>query len=105
MIETYDRDGNPIDEQTWAVLHADPEYKRVAFEEFDGGGVSVSTVWLGLNHEWDARRPPLIFETMVFGGKLDGEQWRFSTEEDALKGHALVVQLVLAAYAPGADAE
>ena len=100
----FDRNGEPIDRDTWSRLSADHEYKRVALEKFDGG-VEVSTVWLGLNHQWDDNRPPLIFETMVFGGKLDGEQWRYTTEEQAIKGHAMVVQLVLAAYAPGADAE
>jgi hypothetical protein len=103
VIEYYDRNGVPMSQTAW--LSVDRDYKRVALEEFDGGGVSVSTVWLGLNHEWDERRPPLIFETMVFGGKLDGEQWRYSTEQQALDGHAEAVALVLATYAPGADAE
>jgi hypothetical protein len=102
VIEYYDRDGVPMSRSAWSAKFGDYEYKRVAMETFDGG-VEVSTVWLGLNHQWNPDAPPEIFETMVFGGKLDGEQWRYATEEQAMKGHAIVVQLVLAAYAPGAD--
>lgn len=54
----------------------------------------VSTVWLGLDHQY-GDGPPLIFETMVFPGKddigeLDCE--RYSTEADALAGHAALCE-------------
>ena len=104
MIEYYDRDGVPMSQSAWMAKFEDREYKRVATETFDGG-VEVSTVWLGLNHNWDPDGLPLIFETMVFGGKKDGEQWRYSTEALAIEGHAAVVRLVLAAYAPGRATE
>ena len=39
---------------------------------------TVSTVFLGLNHQFVSGRP-LLFETMVLGGPLNGEQWRCST--------------------------
>src|SRR5215831_21381642 len=29
-------------------------------------GYWVSTVFLGLDHQWNRRRPPLLFETMAF---------------------------------------
>jgi hypothetical protein len=34
-------------------------------------GVRVSTVFLGLDHSWNVG-PPVLFETMIFGGELDG---------------------------------
>lgn len=46
----------------------------------------VSTVFLSLNHQWNDG-PPLIFETMVFGGRFDQTQERYATEEEALAGH------------------
>ena len=52
--------------------------------------VMVSTVFLSLNHNWDDGEP-LLFETMVFGGKLNGELWRCSTWEEAEKNHKKVV--------------
>ncbi len=46
----------------------------------------VSTIFLGLNHNWGPGSP-LIFETMVFGGKHDQEMDRYSTWEEAEEGH------------------
>lgn len=46
----------------------------------------ISTVWLGM--DVTPRAKPIIFETMIFGGPLDGYQWRYTTEDDAFKGHA-----------------
>ena len=51
------------------------------------GGVRVSTVFLGLNHNWGGGRP-LLFETMVFGGPHDENQNRYATWEEAEAGHA-----------------
>jgi hypothetical protein len=48
--------------------------------------VSVSTVFLGLDHQF-GEGPPLIFETMVFGGPLDQQEERYSTWEEAEAGH------------------
>ena len=68
----------------------DGNYKRVA--ETKTGNGHVSTVWLGLDHSFNiGKGRPIIFETMVFGGSFDGEQERYSTEEEALAGHASMV--------------
>jgi len=46
----------------------------VAKTDIDGE-VEVSTVFLGLDHAvWDG--PPMLFETMIFGGPHDNSQWR-----------------------------
>lgn len=50
----------------------------------------VSTVFLGLNHQFGIGLP-LVFETMVFGGPSDGDCHRYSTWEQAEKGHMAVV--------------
>ena len=47
---------------------------------------SVSTVFLGLDHQY-GDGPPLLFETMIFDGPHDQEQWRYTTREEALVGH------------------
>ena len=48
----------------------------------------VSTVWLGNDHRlYGDEGPPLIFETMIFGGPHDQYCDRYSTEETALIGH------------------
>lgn len=57
-------------------------------------GVTVSTVFLGLDHQWGPDGPALLFETMVFGGDFSDCQARYTTWEEAERGHALAVQLV-----------
>jgi hypothetical protein len=52
--------------------------------------VCVSTVFLGLDHNW-REGPPDIFETMIFGGPLDHEQARYTTWDEAEIGHKLMV--------------
>lgn len=49
-------------------------------------GIRVSTVFLGLNHRFGPGEP-LLFETMIFGGKHDQYQDRYCTWEEAEKGH------------------
>lgn len=57
------------------------------------GDVCISTVFLGLNHRI-GDGPPQIFETMVFGGEKAEEMSRYSTWEEAEKGHGVMVDLV-----------
>ena len=54
--------------------------------------VRVSTVFLGLDHGLGGK--PLWFETMVFGGKLDQEQDRYETWDEAVAGHKAMVKKV-----------
>ena len=56
--------------------------KRVDFNSF--GEVEVSTVFLGIDHQFGYGKP-LLFETMIFGGKNDGYQTRYSTWEEAVE--------------------
>ena len=58
------------------------------------GNARISTVFLGLDHNFGPQGPPLIFETMVFGGALDQEQERYSTWEEAETGHKAMAQRV-----------
>ena len=51
-------------------------------------GVRVSTIFLGIDHSLGGG-PPLLFETMIFGGEHDQDQWRHATYDEAEKGHKL----------------
>lgn len=57
----------------------------------------VSTVFLSLDHNWSGQGPPLIFETMIFGGPVPGSeplfQCRWSTYDEAEHGHDYTVAL------------
>ena len=57
------------------------------------GNVRVSTVFLGLDHS-HGHGEPVLFETMVFGGKHDELMARYSTHTEALNGHREIVALV-----------
>lgn len=46
----------------------------------------VSTIFLGIDHAF-GEGPSILWETMVFGGKLDGERLRYTSERAALAGH------------------
>lgn len=59
----------------------------------DVGGLRVSTVFLGIDHAWGEGAEPRWFETMIFGGKLEGMTQRYATWDQAAAGHAFVLAL------------
>lgn len=85
----FDRDGNPIDLMEWALAwkFGNGVDKTVI------GEVCISTVWLGIDMSFGIG-PPVIFETMIFGGGLDEYQWRWRTVEEAQAGHNRIVEMV-----------
>ena len=72
----------------WAIWFgiADRTVKKTTIS----GDVEVSTVFLGIDHQF-GDGPPLLFETMIFGGKRDQEQWRYTTWDEAEAGHDMVI--------------
>jgi hypothetical protein len=61
------------------------------------GKVDISTVFLGLDHNFFGGKP-LLFETMVFGGENDEYQNRCSTWEEAEAMHQVAVEIVRLKY-------
>lgn len=53
----------------------------------------VSTVFLGLDHNW-GDGPPVLWETMIFGGPFNEYQERYRSRLDALRGHQQALGLV-----------
>jgi len=58
------------------------------------GDVWVSTVFLGVNHNFFSRGPPIVFETVAFVGHEGAGQERYATWAEAEEGHARWVQQV-----------
>ena len=58
------------------------------------GEIEISTVFLAVDHRLSKAGPPILFETMVFGGELDQKQERYSTWEEAEAGHKAMVKQV-----------
>lgn len=95
-IREEDGTVHPIDDVLeWADRMAaikDRWSLRTTVEE----GVEVSTVFLAMDHSYltYGGHAPLLFETMVFGGPLDGEMERYATEEAAYVGHGAMIERV-----------
>ena len=97
-MNSYNRDGAAITLAEFMERLDDPLYKIVERTTFknpkgDGEDVLISTVWLGADHGIGTGMP-IIFETLVFGGNMNGDQKRYSTELEALTGHARTVKEV-----------
>lgn len=76
----------PVDLMTWAKWFENADDRRIA--ETIIGGARVSTVFLGIDHSF-GNGSPLLFETMIFGGHLDGYQTRCSTMAEAETMHEI----------------
>lgn len=101
MTDKYILDGKtpvPADLMTWARWMEDNLTTRHVANEKVGGDTRVSTVFLGLDHSFGDDGPPVLFETMVFGGPLDEEQARYHTWEEAEAGHAAMMARVRSAF-------
>ena len=74
------------DLRTWGLWLEHADQDRIVAQTTLDGDVKVSTVFLGLDHSFD-HGPPLLFETMIFGGAEDGYQDRYTTWTEAEAGH------------------
>lgn len=92
----FDRDGNQITTEEFDKKRSDIEYQRVGLFETlaNGEKISVATVWMGIDLGFVPDEAPIIFETMVFGGRNNGMMRRYSTELEALVGHNEIVDIV-----------
>lgn len=96
-------DGQPITREQWAQTFDDIKSRRIGQQTvgYGPGKKWVSTVWLGLNHQFGDGLP-LIFESMVFqhgygwrkrfGYCHEVCQERYPTKQDAIMGHRLLVE-------------
>src|SRR5262245_11987790 len=80
---------------TWGRWFEDFFANRFVAEKIIGD-VRISTVCIVFDHRYFGDGPPLIFETMIFGGEFDQSQWRYSSWDDAVTGHAMAVKKVRA---------
>lgn len=101
MVDKYILDGRiPVpctDLLKWGRWMENRQACRVAenlVEQPVGGPpVRVSTVFLGLDHNFGFDGGPVLFKTMIFGGTHDMYQARYQTWEQAEAGHERAVAL------------
>ncbi len=67
-------------------------------EQTKRGRILVSTVFLGLDHNFASTGEPVLFETMIFGGRQDNYQMRWHTWEEAEAGHKTTVKMALGGW-------
>lgn len=82
----FNRKGEPISLEEASKLAGNERYRSLEYTELrnnDDQKIWVSTIWMGMSLD----DPPLIFETMVFGGKLARRSERYATEAEAETGH------------------
>ena len=93
MSEHYILEGKKVvscDLMTWARWFESAE--RHVVKSGDKSSVWVSTVFIGLDHSF-GDGPPLLFETMIFGGPHDQYKERCSTWEQAEEMHKTAYEL------------
>lgn len=93
MRYILDQNNNPVqcdDLFKWSRWMAEQKFHVVLSD----GDVKVSTVFLGTDHNYTNEGPPILFETMVFGGDMDDYQVRYSTHAQACKGHLRICAMV-----------
>lgn len=76
----------------WSKFFGNYEARRVDATELHDGKVLVSTVFLGVDHDY-GEVVPLLWETMIFGGEHDLYRERYARHDSAIAGHAAAVLL------------
>ena len=92
----YKRDGKPYTGKDPVLQWGrdmEVEANKTVKQDRLKNGIFISTVWLGLDHQY-GEGEPLIFETMVFwrNGYTDMDMRRYSTEHQAVYNHNLMVK-------------
>lgn len=55
----------------------------------------ISTIFLGLDHSFSKTKgEPVLWETLVRGGKLDGYMERYTSHDAALQGHNEIIKKI-----------
>jgi hypothetical protein len=79
-------------EVLWAKWFQGTE-RHVARWHSADGKVTVSTVFLGLDHNFEGGEP-VLWETLISGGEHDEFMDRYTSYEDALNGHEQAIMMV-----------
>lgn len=84
----------PIDDSIIWAEQFEKSNRTVKIDRFENPDILISIVFLGVNHCFN-NDEPILFETMVFGGKFNDYQERYSTWEQAEEGHLKALEMVL----------
>lgn len=83
----------PENFQRWGEWYNDHSRRRMFRTEINGQ--IVSTVFLGIDHNYSDYGPPVLFETMIFKGSHTEEYCeRYCTYDQAHAGHILTCAML-----------
>lgn len=86
------REPMPVKMLEWAQWFEQRPQDRILAQDILRPWVRVSTVFLGLNHAFGHSEKPVLFETLVFGGKHNGQMFRYCEFDDAIVQHQALVR-------------
>jgi hypothetical protein len=94
-----DENHNPVEEPDlikWGEWMASSN-RQVGYAEFQGKfneDIVVSTIFLAIPTFPDFFHKPRLFETMIAGGKHDGEVFKYLTWIEAKESHTILVEQI-----------
>lgn len=77
------------DLQKWGEWIGTPENRRIEWTDIEGG--FISTVFLGIDHNFHGSGDPVLYETLVQQGGFEHME-RYSSYDEAVKGHKKYVK-------------
>lgn len=92
-----DKNNNPVPEPDvvkWGIWFEQSHSRRIV-EQTHIGKYWVSTVFLGIDHNYGGEGDPVLWETMIF--LEDNDNWedkycdRYTSHKDALWGHQIAI--------------
>ena len=99
ILDVHDQPVACEDVLRWGRWFEGADNQRIVAKTPFGDG-EVSTVFLGLDHSFTGG-PPVLWETMIFGGPHDGWQDRYTSRANALAGHTQhAVKIAMGEVAP-----
>lgn len=94
-----DENDNPVkeDDVSKAAKWLEENSDRRIVEKTVLINCELSTVFLCLDHSFD-EEIPILYESLWFGGILDGNMRRYATKEEALAGHEEMLEEIKKAW-------
>lgn len=86
--------GKQVIETLHKVLSRQPLLRT---DSVRGSGISVYTSFIGMPTFFRGNKPE-CFESMIFGGELNGEFTRYCDYDEAITGHQELVEAVIQAH-------
>jgi hypothetical protein len=80
----------------WGQAYEQSDNRRVRSTWIGGGRLWVSTVFMGIDHNFHDEGPPILFETMMFDEEMDDQRtMRCATWDEAEMQHQVMVDMAL----------